>query len=192
MACFLNPETKTTRKRRKLCTTKGTQLVLSHPRWRECKRCGLECLCAPVPIRWKSHRVAKNVFRVKPADDAKYWDKVRQVARRVDRDLGGCGNNDDAHAFLLVEDGVCVALIFAEALDDAATSDIIKVGVRKIWVHAASRRTGLATALLDALRASFFFATKLPKTALAFTHLTDDGTAFLASYLDTPPVVYSP
>jgi hypothetical protein len=63
------------------------------------------------------------------------------------------------------------------------------LGVRAVWVHASWRRRGVASRLLDAARHTLLFAAALPRSACAFTALTDDGRAFAVRYCGMPSLL---
>jgi GNAT superfamily N-acetyltransferase len=56
-------------------------------------------------------------------------------------------------------------------------------GIERIWVHAAFRRCGVATALADVARAHVWAATVVPRHRCAFTELTSAGDAFANIYI---------
>ncbi|KAF6005177.1 N-acetyltransferase O1 (Establishment of cohesion protein 1) [Cyanidiococcus yangmingshanensis] len=59
-------------------------------------------------------------------------------------------------------------------------------GIERIWVHAAFRRRGVATALADVARAHIWAATVVPRHRCAFTELTSAGDAFASVYVGGP------
>ena len=66
-------------------------------------------------------------------------------------------------------------------------------GIAKIFVHAPQRRRGVATRLLDAVRATLVYGRVVPRAELAATQPTRDGAALFARYAGTPHfLVYDP
>ena len=59
-------------------------------------------------------------------------------------------------------------------------------GINRVWVHKHARHKGVATRLLDAVRASFVFGYTVPKEELAFSQPTPKGKAFATCYFGTP------
>ncbi|KAI1320487.1 N-acetyltransferase esco2 [Mortierella claussenii] len=58
-------------------------------------------------------------------------------------------------------------------------------GINRIWVSTHSRRRGVASRMLDAVRDRFIYACKLQCSDLAFSQPTGDGRALARRYLGT-------
>ena len=52
------------------------------------------------------------------------------------------------------------------------------VGIHQLWVHAKERNQGIATRLMDAVRASIIFGLVIPVEMLAFSSPTAAGASF--------------
>ena len=57
------------------------------------------------------------------------------------------------------------------------------VGIRRLWVHPRHRRSGVATALLEAVRRNTAFGSVLPATMVAFSSPTEAGARFARQYV---------
>lgn len=57
------------------------------------------------------------------------------------------------------------------------------VGIRRLWVHPRHRRSGVATALLEAVRRNTAFGSVLPATMVAFSSPTEAGARFARHYV---------
>lgn len=147
---------------------------------------------------------------------------VRAVLRAVDRALGSPEEEDDdedkdekqqqaqqqALVLLCVHEqtGTVHGAVVAQAIRAARAVDTAdgtvrccgparraSAGIAKIFVHAAQRRRGVATRLLDAVRATLVYGRVVPRAELAVTQPTRDGTALFARYAGTPHfLVYDP
>lgn len=61
----------------------------------------------------------------------------------------------------------------------------IKCGVSRIWVSQNYRRTGIATILMDCLKANFVFGCVLDNTEIALSTPTEMGNQFAKKYFKT-------
>lgn len=69
-----------------------------------------------------------------------------------------------------------------EGLVDESKSLPAEIGITRLWVHSNYRRMKIASEMLDTLRARFIPNRIVPKSAIAFTDPTDDGTKFVRNY----------
>eukprot|EP01102_Stenamoeba_stenopodia_P017148 TRINITY_DN6101_c0_g1_i1.p1 TRINITY_DN6101_c0_g1~~TRINITY_DN6101_c0_g1_i1.p1 ORF type:complete len:602 (-),score=193.40 TRINITY_DN6101_c0_g1_i1:60-1865(-) len=60
-----------------------------------------------------------------------------------------------------------------------------RVGISRVWVCRDSRRKGIASKLVDAVRANFIYGEAIPKDLCAFSQPTRDGVRFAAHYTQT-------
>ena len=94
-----------------------------------------------------------------------------------------------------VRNGKVLGMVTAEAISKAypfncVTKEVLSssrakramVGIRQIWVHRSVRRTGVATALVDAVRRSFVFGMTVPIGMLAFSSPSESGSVFAQGY----------
>ena len=145
---------------------------------------------------------------------------VRAVLRAVDRALGS-PEEDEEHEDEHEKEGaraplvlLCVheatgavhGAVVAHAIRSARAADTADgtvrcngrarravAGIAKIFVHAPQRRRGVATRLLDAVRATLVYGRVVPRAELAATQPTRDGAALFARYAGTPHfLVYDP
>lgn len=61
----------------------------------------------------------------------------------------------------------------------------IKCGVCRIWVSAKYRKQGIATAMMDSVRANFVYGYILQKDEVAITSPTEKGDLFAQKYFKT-------
>ena len=61
------------------------------------------------------------------------------------------------------------------SLSVSTSADIALLGVSRIWVSKAYRRQGLAFAMLESARNSFFYGLQVPKNLMAFSQPTESG-----------------
>eukprot|EP00039_Didymoeca_costata_P008983 m.119279 g.119279 ORF g.119279 m.119279 type:complete len:315 (+) comp14310_c0_seq2:149-1093(+) len=57
-----------------------------------------------------------------------------------------------------------------------------RVGIQRLWVHKRARKHGIATALVDCVRANFVPCDFIETDKVAFSQPTKDGRAFAAKY----------
>lgn len=98
--------------------------------------------------------------------------------------------NDTICGFLSAE-GIKTAyrLICENPLSISTAEEPASVGVSRIWIHHSFRRHGIASKLIDSLRANFLSITAghcqgriLQRNEIAFSDPTDDGLAFAKKY----------
>ena len=126
--------------------------------------------------------------------------KVEEVLAMACAELGaesGMANLEgEARAYLAVRARRVVGCVVAEPVEEAfeiaeegrggvACSETARpalLGVSLVWVHATARRRGLASAMVDAARAAFFYGRPVPPASLAFSQPTLNGLAFARAY----------
>jgi len=152
-----------------------------------------------------------TVVRVRPGDPAARHAKAREVEAAADADLGfvAAGNGGRGKQrpggrtlFIYIVAGRAVGLCVSEAIGrahkqvapgrrDVGEGRRVRLGIYKLWVHAAHRKTGVATALVDAAREWSVYGTVVPRDAIAFSSPTTNGSAFAKKYTSTEfPLVY--
>ncbi|CAG5114595.1 unnamed protein product [Candidula unifasciata] len=146
-------------------------------------------------------------------DDPKYAKKkVEDVNQLMGKELGFSDTSTPIHpyhkVFLYVQDkqitGCCVAEPVQEGyriipgdLDNSQESgqrpwccsqvpEPVCVGISRLWVAASSRKTGVATKLVDCVRQWFSYGSLIPKHKVAFSDPTPDGRRFAQKYTGTP------
>jgi N-acetyltransferase len=90
---------------------------------------------------------------------------------------GGAGHGGEGAAEEDGGQGLCYSLEDGEERPKETL-----LGVRQMWVSRAHRRQGVATALIEAARARFFFGLVVPREAVAFSQLSTMGKAFARAY----------
>ncbi|KAB0804640.1 hypothetical protein PPYR_01610 [Photinus pyralis] len=157
---------------------------------------------------WKDERVVSQIssdriIKVVPSDPKAWLKKVKELLEVINRDLGYYEmpvSLDNAQAFLYIHKQVIIGCVIAEyqsvayrLLSDNTGIDLcsetkfpIKCGISRIWVSQAHRRKGIATSLLNCLRANFVYGYIMGKDELAFSSPTDIGKSFAARYFNTP------
>jgi hypothetical protein len=70
----------------------------------------------------------------------------------------------------------------SSALVSPAQVSSCVVGIYQLWTHSKHRSKGVATLLIDAVRASFIYGTRIPRHKIAFSSPTTDGMRFAARY----------
>lgn len=145
---------------------------------------------------------------VGPADNVHWWRKVKTVLESVDSDLGfserGVQHTNDTTAFLYVLGKLIVGVLIAESINKAyrviqseshgAEGDSNKLiccsdnpervsfGISRIWVLSTQRRRGIATKLVDAMRANIVPFCYLTVDNFAFSDPTSFGMLFAEKY----------
>jgi len=136
---------------------------------------------------------------------------VKRVRTIVEKDLGfhaaTSSKNQPRTAYLYVRNKRVVGFANAEVLSQAHVMETLQVrsnttrkamvGIHQLWVHAKERNQGIATRLMDAVRASFIFGLVIPVEMLAFSSPTAAGASFARRYVqskagkeDCPLLVY--
>ena len=70
------------------------------------------------------------------------------------------------------------------------TPRLARVGVHQVWVHASERRRGVASAIIDVVRAKLIFGTVVPVEEVAFSSPTGDGLTLGKRYVGEGVLVY--
>eukprot|EP00004_Rigifila_ramosa_P021886 TRINITY_DN5898_c0_g1_i1.p2 TRINITY_DN5898_c0_g1~~TRINITY_DN5898_c0_g1_i1.p2 ORF type:complete len:296 (-),score=52.62 TRINITY_DN5898_c0_g1_i1:84-938(-) len=133
--------------------------------------------------------------------------KIAEVLAFVDDQLGlAAGPRAQAAVYLCIQGGRVVGCAVAEAVAQGfptvrGSSGLAYsqtearealCGISRLWVLGSARRRGVATALAEAVRRTFFgggFVVPLPK--LAFSHPTEAGAHFAEAYVGPGFLVYS-
>ncbi|KAF7268614.1 establishment of cohesion [Rhynchophorus ferrugineus] len=159
---------------------------------------------------WKNEHVVADfkqdgrIIRVLPTDSKIWLKKVNELMDVVKRDLGCYEMEHDiseSQVFLYVKNRTiagCVAATVPREPGHRMLSTInnvavcseetypIRCGISHIWVAKNHRRRGVATALLNCVKANFVFGHVLSDEDIAFTSPTEDGGAFAEKYFKTP------
>ena len=115
----------------------------------------------------------------------------------MDRDLGFVPSEGGAPqtrtAYLYIIDKRVVGMASAEiiphaflshnALERSSKPQKAMAGIHQLWVHAKFRKQGIATRLVDAVRAKLVFGLTVPKNLLAFSSPTEAGSRFARNYV---------
>ena len=75
------------------------------------------------------------------------------------------------------------AFVLQNSLERSLEPQKAMIGVHQLWVHAKFRKQGVATRLIDAVRAKFVFGLTVPKEMLAFSSPTEAGCRFARNYV---------
>ncbi|CAL7939652.1 unnamed protein product [Xylocopa violacea] len=159
---------------------------------------------------WKTERIiiedsltSSRVILVEPGDSKLYWKKVIEVLEYVDRDLGLVDTQltdyEQKQVYLYVRNKVIIGVLVAEHITmahrmipellelDCCTveSSPAKCGINVIWTDLNHRRQGIATKLLDILRAQFYFGYVMSLDDIAFSVPTPSGKIFAEKYTKT-------
>ncbi|XP_076763046.1 establishment of cohesion [Xylocopa sonorina] len=159
---------------------------------------------------WKTERIimedsftSSRVILVEPGDSKLYWKKVMEVLAYVDRDLGLVDSNltdyEQKQVYLYVRNKVIIGVLVAEQITTAhrmipelleldcctVESSPAKCGINVIWTDLNHRRQGIATKLLDILRAQFYFGYVMSLDDIAFSVPTPSGKVFAEKYTKT-------
>lgn len=134
-------------------------------------------------------------YQIRPTDSYALRTKVKCVRDIVDRDLGFVPSDDSAPrtAYLYIVNKRVVGMATAEviqrafvlqnSLERSLQPQKAMIGVHQLWVHAKFRKQGVATRLVDAVRANFVFGLTVPKEMLAFSSPTEAGSRFARNYV---------
>ncbi|KAF6040225.1 ESCO1 [Bugula neritina] len=161
---------------------------------------------------WKKENVAEkgDTFRVVYIDynDPPYCrKKVEAVKVILDQELGYVQEQEilkpNRRVYLYVSEekqirGVCIAEYISRANrleGDKASVDSVraKLGINRLWVYSKYRRQGVATTLLNAIRATFGMGVCISSSDMAFSDPTSHGKQFAARYTGTSSfLIYKP
>ncbi|XP_031835115.1 establishment of cohesion isoform X2 [Nomia melanderi] len=159
---------------------------------------------------WKTERVIMNdpltmsrVILVEPNDPKQYWNKIADVLAYVDRDLGladtKLSDYENKRIYLYVRDKTILGVLVAEHIDTAyrmipelleldcctAESTPAKCGINVVWTDMKYRRQGIASKLVDILRAEFYYGYIMSLDDIAFSIPTPNGKIFAEKYTKT-------
>ncbi|KAJ1674769.1 hypothetical protein EV182_002598 [Spiromyces aspiralis] len=108
----------------------------------------------------------------------------------VSREGGDSGDGDKCDGSAVLGPGQRANIPQVRSLDDTvrieAESYPVACGISRIWVSPRARRSGIASALLDAVRKSFAYGCQLSKSDIAFTQPTTQGRLLAESYMERP------
>ncbi|XP_063218363.1 N-acetyltransferase eco isoform X2 [Bacillus rossius redtenbacheri] len=156
-------------------------------------------------LGWKHERLvathgAGRILAVHPGDPKSWWKKVTEVLEVVDRDLGyadgGSGLDiQGSKVFLYVEGRSVVGCLVAQPVSEAHRLQVaagldtcsrethpVRCGVSRLWVVASRRRRGVASRLVDCMRANFMYDYILGVEDFAFSVPTVSGKEFGMKY----------
>ena len=128
------------------------------------------------------------------------WRKLSRVDTRI-REILGMNDNDIGSsgtwmAVMYVKKGVVHGYALSERIEYAErasvgedgvvsvkgdTKDVV-LGVRRIWVDSSMRRQGVASAMMDVARVTFFYGSVVAKDMVAFSPTTPDGALFATKW----------
>lgn len=123
---------------------------------------------------------------------------MKRVKEIVDRDLGfvpseATSSPPNRTAYLYIADKRVIGMASAEIIPHAFAShnslerstvpQKAMAGIYQLWVHAKFRKQGIATRLVDTVRAKLVFGLTVPKELLAFSSPTEAGSNFARNYV---------
>ncbi|XP_020298652.1 N-acetyltransferase ESCO1 [Pseudomyrmex gracilis] len=159
---------------------------------------------------WKNERVimedsftSSRIILVEPHDSKQYWKKISDILTVVDRDLG-LSNTDiseyqNKKIYLYIREKTILGVLVAESITKAhrmipdlveldcctAESTPTKCGINVVWTAMSHRKQGIATKLVDILRATFFYGYMMTLDDIAFSIPTPSGKIFAEKYSKT-------
>ncbi|KAK9310786.1 hypothetical protein QLX08_000082 [Tetragonisca angustula] len=161
-------------------------------------------------LGWKTERIvmedpftSSRVILVEPGDSKLYWKKVKEVLEYVDRDLGlvdtKLSNYEEKKIYLYIRNKAIIGVLVAEHITTAhrmipelleldcctAENSPAKCGINVVWTDLNHRRQGIATKLIDILRAQFYFGYVMSIDDIAFSVPTPSGKIFAEKYTKT-------
>ncbi|XP_015182630.1 PREDICTED: N-acetyltransferase ESCO1 [Polistes dominula] len=153
---------------------------------------------------WKNERIlmedpltSSRIILIEPTDSKQCWKKVTEILNVVDRDLGLADSNySDKQVYLYIRDKNVLGVLVAEHIETAfrmipelielncCTSEKTpaKCGINVVWTTMSHRKQGIATKLVDTLRAKFFYGYIMSLDDIAFSTPTPSGKAFAEKY----------
>ncbi|EZA51430.1 hypothetical protein DMN91_007319 [Ooceraea biroi] len=159
---------------------------------------------------WKNERViiedpftSSRIILVEPHDSKHYWKKVLDILSVVDRDLGlsdiEISNYRSKRVLLYIREKNVLGVLVAESIKMAhrmipelidldcctAESTPTKCGINVVWTAMSHRRQGIATKLVDTLRAKYFYGYVMSLDDIAFSIPTPSGKIFAEKYTKT-------
>ncbi|KAL0129590.1 hypothetical protein PUN28_001691 [Cardiocondyla obscurior] len=159
---------------------------------------------------WKNERIiledpftSSKIILIEPRDSKQHWKKVLEILAVVDRDLGLSDMNISDYQtkkiYLYVREKNVLGVLVAEHLEKAfrmipelidlncctVENTPTKCGVNVVWTAMSHRRQGIATKLVDTLRANFFYGYVMSLDDIAFSVPTPSGKIFAEKYTKT-------
>ncbi|XP_046739461.1 uncharacterized protein LOC124407398 [Diprion similis] len=159
---------------------------------------------------WKHERVvatdtytSSRIILVEPSAPKYCWKKVSEILAVIDRDLGLADSKlSDYHndkIYLYIREKEIIGVLVAEHVTTgyrvipdlpnidccSLQSSAVKCGVKVVWTAASYQKQGIATKLVDVLRANFYFGYVLSMDDIAFSIPTPGGKAFAEKYTNT-------
>ncbi|XP_036144191.1 N-acetyltransferase ESCO2 [Monomorium pharaonis] len=160
---------------------------------------------------WKNERViledhftSSRIILVEPHDPKQHWKKVLEILAVVDKDLGlaemDSSDYQSKQIYLYVREKRVIGVLVAEYIEKAfrmipeeliklncctAESTPTKCGINVVWAAMSHRKQGIATKLVDILRAKFFYGYVMSLDDIAFSMPTPDGKIFAEKYTKT-------
>ncbi|XP_015516868.2 N-acetyltransferase ESCO1 [Neodiprion lecontei] len=159
---------------------------------------------------WKHERVvttdsytSSRIILVEASAPKYCWKKVSEILAVIDRDLGLADSKlSDYHndkIYLYIREKEILGVLVAEYVTTgyrlipdlqnidccSLQSSSIKCGIKVVWTAASYRKQGIATKLVDVLRANFYFGYVLSMDDIAFSIPTPGGKAFAEKYTST-------
>ncbi|KYM99995.1 PREDICTED: N-acetyltransferase ESCO1 [Cyphomyrmex costatus] len=159
---------------------------------------------------WKNERIiledpftSSRIILIEPHDSKQHWKKVLEILVVVDRDLGLADMNisdyQNKKIFLYIREKNVLGVLVAEHIETAfrmipelielncctAESTPTKCGINVVWTTMSHRKQGIATKLVDTLRAKFFYGYVMSLDDIAFSIPTPSGKIFAEKYTRT-------
>ncbi|XP_014483060.1 PREDICTED: N-acetyltransferase ESCO2 isoform X2 [Dinoponera quadriceps] len=159
---------------------------------------------------WKNERVmyedpftSSRIILVEPHDPKQYWKKVSEILTVVDNDLGladvQLSGYETKKVFLYIREKSVIGVLVAEHIKTAyrmipelieldcctAESTPTKCGINVVWTAMSHRRQGIATKLVNILRAKFFYGYVMSLDDIAFSTPSPSGKIFAEKYTKT-------
>eukprot|EP01117_Protostelium_nocturnum_P016947 TRINITY_DN6800_c0_g1_i1.p1 TRINITY_DN6800_c0_g1~~TRINITY_DN6800_c0_g1_i1.p1 ORF type:complete len:269 (-),score=89.20 TRINITY_DN6800_c0_g1_i1:16-822(-) len=168
---------------------------------------------------WKEENVLKRfddgrVISISSEDPKRKSKKIEEIVEIMDEELGyvpSVGAKEEVVFIYVNRNKKIIACAIAEPIHEAfpvvdskqgeedstircskeKTSAIC--GISRIWVHPNERRKGVASRILDLVRAHFIYGLSISKEKLAFTQPTLDGKQLFSHYSGSVNfLVYNP
>lgn len=159
---------------------------------------------------WKNERIitedpltSSRIILIEPGDPKQYWKRVLDILTVVDRDLGlsdtTLSNYCDKKIYLYIREKTVLGVLVAECIQSAhcmipelidldcctSESSPAKCGINVVWTAMSHRKQGIATKLVDTLRAKFFYGYIMSMDDIAFSIPTPSGKIFAEKYTKT-------
>ncbi|EFN83480.1 N-acetyltransferase ESCO2 [Harpegnathos saltator] len=159
---------------------------------------------------WKNERVmmensftGSRIILVESHDPKQYWKKVSEILAVVDRDLGLADMKlcvyENKKVYLYIREKSVLGVLVAEHIKTAhrmipelieldcctAESTPAKCGINVVWTAMSHRKQGIATRLVNTLRAKFFYGYVMSLDDIAFSTPSLSGKIFAEKYTKT-------